>query len=77
MSCGGGFSIRERECIGGNQGDPGCLGLAVDRQGCNQQVSDEDCTDNDICLFTVLIIHDPFYRTVRRGIVGQVGVLVQ
>ena len=36
-TCGGGFQLCERKCIGGNPGDPGCPGSDHEQRPCNSQ----------------------------------------
>ena len=38
LTCGGGSQTRRRECVGGEVGDPGCLGATSETQVCNGQV---------------------------------------
>lgn len=39
LTCGVGSKVRQRICVGGNPGDPGCIGSDINTMECNTQVS--------------------------------------
>ena len=39
QTCGGGTFRRQRICMNGNVGDPGCIGSIFDEGRCNEQVN--------------------------------------
>lgn len=68
-TCGGGIRIRNRECIYGQPGEPGCDGDVIDVVPCNEQVRHLDLRLQILHGYTVCSIS----RTARDGSCGHSG----